>query len=155
MTLVLQLNEEKIKEYVVKGREPFFEIFWQFSEEYYPMIHWEDFGTVIIAWWLAALARFLEGSRKERLTFMDGPYEIQIEHIASSEMVSVELQGMDKTYIIPLSELLAEVIRGANAISRELQCMNLGEAQRQSLEGGIANLRAARARTNLTDTGLQ
>jgi hypothetical protein len=46
------------------------------SDRQFPGAGWNDFVTVILNWWLAALEGLIQGDEEAYLRFMDGPYWI-------------------------------------------------------------------------------
>jgi len=51
-------------------------IHWRVESRRFPSADWDDFIVVILSWWLAVTRRYLRNRTKQRLLFMDGPYEV-------------------------------------------------------------------------------
>jgi hypothetical protein len=62
-------------------------IAWQHAGDFYPSSSWVDNADVVLGWWLTSLIRLADGSDSETLTFMEGPYALQLER--NSERRSV------------------------------------------------------------------
>ena len=76
--------------------------FVRFRNVEFPESTWSDFPTVILAWWLRAVASLAEGE-EEDLRFMDGPFLIRI-HRGSDDALRVQLVEERVTGMVVESE---------------------------------------------------
>jgi len=53
-------------------------IYWRVGNGFFPSKDWEDFPVPILAWWLAACKKHIDRATRQKLNFMDGPYEIRL-----------------------------------------------------------------------------
>lgn len=89
----------------------------------FPDNQWSDFPVVVLAWWLDALGRLLEGADNESLPFMDGPYRVEL--LRSKDVMAlrfVEDKGEKVVVaeaIADQSEVLATVLMGAATVLKE------------------------------------
>jgi len=131
-----QLRERRRR----RGPLPF-EVSWTLAGNPYPAEHWADSGAVILAWWLAAMAKLVRGA-KARFSFMEGPHAVDARRVGA--MVELSPVNSNQIVRVELRELGDEVLRAAERISAALGLLGVHRrAEEEPLKAGIENLRKA------------
>ena len=119
--------------------------------EPFPALGWRDFASVVLSWWCEALARMLvEGSTREVLGFMEGPFEVELVSTGTvGHATAVLMQRTSSgTRVVGRSALdtrtfAAELLRGAQACLDVLVRESVSNSDRDNLERGVGELRGA------------
>jgi hypothetical protein len=90
----------------------------------FPSSDWDDFGVVILGWWLREFGDFMRGDQAVAvLRFMDGPYEIEISRGTLSDACVVRCvrrQGEGRhdavSCEVPADRILREIVRASRAV---------------------------------------
>ncbi|NJO81410.1 MAG: hypothetical protein HC828_00725 [Blastochloris sp.] len=142
MNIQLQFDRDKLLQRAQQGKPLVFDIAWEHEGVYYPAPYWADFGVVILSWWLRSVVEIAEEGASEFL-FMDGPYRINAKYDENTKYIRLTPKGQDWVWVVPIDMIAHELIRAANAISRELLANDIGVSERQSLEYGVSSVRKA------------
>lgn len=78
-------------------------VYWDLDGISFPDDQWSDFVVVILGWWIGEANRLLAGQRHGRLSFMDGPYQIEVQTTESPSRWSMQCLRSDKPWA-PLAE---------------------------------------------------
>lgn len=141
MKIKLKFDDELLKEYEARNSSPFFGICLQHDGQFYPSEDWMDFGSVILAWWMAAQFHLLGSGRCQKFLFMDGPYEVKVRHRRSSKMMELRPQGWDVVWKIPPYELTEVILSAAETVVEKLAQLETGSKEREVLERSVGKLR--------------
>jgi hypothetical protein len=143
MDIVVSFEDQSIVSDSRRGAPLVFGIAWEHEGTYYPSRDWQDFGAVIMVWWLAAASRLATEADEEDFLFMDGPYLIKARYDRQRGVVHLSPDGEHVTWRVHVHELAESLIRGTDAICERLAGLQLGEDDRASLNFGAAQLRRA------------
>lgn len=140
MYIQLRFDRGKLLQRAQQGKPLVFDIAWEHEGVYYPAPYWADFGVVILSWWLRAIVELIEEGAGEFL-FMDGPYGINAKYDRDTNYVHLAPKSRDWEWKLSMDMIAHELIRAANAVSRELLANDIGVSERQSLEYGVSRVR--------------
>ncbi len=150
MRLNLSFDEGLMETYARRNASPLFIIYWTHNKEFYPVEGWEDFGTVVLGWWLRAAKDLLTGANEIELDFMDGPYSLTLRSIDDSLFISA--LELETVWTVPRQDFIWELISAAEHVCNKLAELNLPDTTR--IEDGVVSLRidatAAPRRKSLT-----
>jgi len=80
-------------------------IWLEFDGKHFPAQHWNDFVVVLLGWWTNALLRLLrDSSIKETVSFMEGPYAVEVTRISSEKLRFRALSGIHRNNIVMTGE---------------------------------------------------
>lgn len=147
MDLEIRIDDEQLRECAAKGRSAILEVFWRVDEICYPCEHWSDFGAVILGWWLVEVTSLLETGNRAVLSFMEGPYALQVER--SGDKLVVRPSETDYVWESDLTGFLDEISREARRVTNRLARLAISEVERAGLERGVERLEHARQRAHL------
>lgn len=104
-----------------------FTIFWQHNEISYPSKDWEDFGCVVIGWWVSTVIQFLAGENEGEFSFMDGPYSISAKYNQDSEALVLFPEQTNSVWEIQLRIIINALISTVNYIYKKFSDNNVHE----------------------------
>lgn len=141
MQIQLRFDHEELHRYAQRDAPLVFDIAWEHEGRYYPAPYWNDFGAVILSWWLRAVVELFEGADTADFLWMDGPLGLTGRYEQASGYVQFVPRKGDWEWSIPLNGLAEELVRAATTVERELLAVELGEEDRRSLAYGVARVR--------------
>lgn len=144
MKIHVGFNEELLHQDADRGSSLIFYITWEHDGVYYPGRKWDDFGEIILGWWLYSAYRFLQGHKFGNFGFMDGSFELFGTYNHEAGIVELVPEKGDFTWNVPLSELLDELVKAAQTVLIELK--RNGIKEREALSKTLALLQSALAK---------
>lgn len=129
MRIYTGFDESQLTKYIKKTKPTVFYITWEHDGTYYPDKKWDDFGEVILGWWLNAALRLARGTDEDEFVFMDGPFFIKARYDRETDIVELAPDGLDVVWKIPFKELTAEIIRAARQTTVELKRNGIPEKE--------------------------
>ena len=139
MKLSLYFDDDLIRKYVKRGSRPLFGIYWTQDQIAFPEEKWLDFGSVVLGWWLVAAKSLLEGATEAELSFMDGPFQMQVRRIGNLLYVSADEQSWK--WQIPIEIFVSELLRAVIDVKRKFA--ELGISDKEGLQVGARDLEIA------------
>ena len=120
-------------------------------DTFFPEKSWDDFTLTIMNWWVVEAQKVIYLKTAEFL-FMDGPFYFETSP-HSEDRNNLEIKFYERTLHgkklifsidkIPKSNLIQEIIKGANTLLRSLQKINhLDLEEYDKLENNLKSLRA-------------
>ncbi|HSI86415.1 MAG: hypothetical protein ACAI35_13245 [Candidatus Methylacidiphilales bacterium] len=84
-------------------------IYWKFGSRSFPERDWDDFVSVLMAWWRTELFMKARRRRNFSLTFMDGPLRIKGIHLYKDDFLIklIRRRKVVDIYHVNLNELIA------------------------------------------------
>jgi len=61
------------------------EIFVNVGQDQFPESNWNDFVVVVLTWWCTECAALLRGTSQAELSFMDGPFFLDLQALSKDE----------------------------------------------------------------------
>jgi hypothetical protein len=148
MQIILTFNDKLLESYGQKKKTSVpFGISFYYDNIYYPAKYWEDFGEVLLSWWIGALIRLLRGTEEDEFLFMDGSYSIKLCYRKKDRIVKLRPIGLDCVWEVSIHQLIDLIISAANSVSKELKIRNIEE--KEGLEKCVSLLREAQGLTKL------
>jgi hypothetical protein len=141
MEINLDFDDELLKKYEARKASPFFGIALQQDNQFYPSEDWNDFGAVILNWWIGTMLHLLSSGRCKEFLFMDGPYEVKVRYRRSTKMMELRPQGLDVIWQVSPRELTEAIVNAAEKVIQKLAQMNTGKVEREGLERAVSKLR--------------
>ncbi len=137
MKLNLTFDQGLMETYAQRKANPLFVIYWTHNTEVYPDEGWEDFGTVILSWWLTAAKDLLAGVHEVELDFMDGPYALTVRSV--DETLSISAPELKTTWVVPKHDFVWQLISAAEVVVEKLAELSLPDTN--GIEEGMVSLR--------------
>jgi hypothetical protein len=111
----------------------------------FPIPGWNDFVVIIVEAMVSALVRLLRnGSERERVHFMEGPYAVDLTRLEDGRLrlKAVERPNCERARveIWPL-ELLQSVLSSAEAVLQACRSAGCRSTDSERLEAGLLSLR--------------
>jgi hypothetical protein len=119
MNIVIK-TEQPINSHFSLNDKAIFCIYWEHEGECYPNDSWEDFGYIIIKWWISTIFRLIDKEESEgEFSFMDGPYEILVKLDRASKQISLHPKGTDTNWNLSVFELIGLLEKAIDSIKNK------------------------------------
>ena len=115
-------------------KNPTFKVFWQNKDLFYPMEDWEDFGFIIIGWWVSTIIRYSQGDMKGDFLFMDGPYSIGGKLNKENGELELSPKGLDIIWRMSLEEFTKMLVCTIQDLQSELSRHDIQSQEHMKLE---------------------
>lgn len=143
MKIIVQFEfeYEELKRRHREGRKPVFGLFLRFRDgTSYPDETFTDFGCVVLGWWLVDILKLQKGARSGQLTFMDGPYAVDLEEQKGLYVANI-VEGKAAVDDISLNALIEQWCGAAEAVATYFDRYCLFQTEAEILRKGIEMLR--------------
>lgn len=144
MKLILDFNDDLIRECEGRKSSPLLGICWEHDGLYFPDREWRDFGSVIVGWWLVSLRKLLDGSPRQDLRFMDGPHRLNVRLLGDGTIVRCRFDKLAAPYDLPIDLLVDNVQTAAGEIRERFALLNVAGSECKSLEAGLERISTPR-----------
>lgn len=134
MNIITAFEDEFLVSRYRKGAALIFRICWEHEGVFYPERAWDDFGAVILVWWLDATRKLRAGAAGVTYRFMDGPYGIQAHFARETGTVTLQPEDEDYVWTTTIDDLIAALDSAAQTVRDKLVELGIGEQDRLSLE---------------------
>jgi hypothetical protein len=108
-----------------------FPILWEHAGDVYPRKDWIDFGCIIIGWWVTTVVKFLRGHDEGSFSFMDGPYALLAKFDRQTRIVTLHLQGTDKTWYVNIIEIMEALSQNIDIVYEKFEQEGVGEYDKE------------------------
>lgn len=139
MNLHVSFDDELLKKYTERNSSPLFRIYWTNAGTAYPEEQWQDFGSVVLSWWLVAAKSLLGGAAEADLFFMDGPFSLQARVLGNRLSITADDQSWRGS--ISTDVFIREILKAADKVQQKFS--QLGIPDRDGLKVGVQQLKAA------------
>jgi hypothetical protein len=119
-----------------------FPIWWEFDGTAYPQVNWEDFGGVVLGWWLMSAVRLWAGCDQDQFQFMDGPFSIGARMDRARQLVQLQPSGHTDTWTLRFTAFAEELLRATDRVCSDLAHVPAARDTTAALSKGAAVLRA-------------
>lgn len=140
MKIILKFNDEWVEEYGNKGSLIPAWIYFEHQGEFYPDNDWIDNPTILLGWWLYSIEEILLSKEGQGLSFMEGPFHINI--YEDDDNLIFKSEDKEISWVVNKFDFAKELVRVANQASSKFNDLGFNELSK-NLNASINRVRVA------------